>query len=128
MGFDRILVWQLSGLPGKFLPPCIASLTDTIYTLVSDIKERICNYLESKYLGHAYFEDTINIANFVDPRFKAQHLNDEELSLIKQHVIRKGVELMGSGSIDEDMHAVKIFNYLRLRVVKVAFHKAKDAN
>ena len=68
----------------------VASGTDT--TLVADIQDRICNYLESKYLGHSNFEDTINIASFPDPRFKAQHLGDE-LPLIKHHVIREGVEL-----------------------------------
>ena len=78
----------------------VASLTDT--TLVADIKERICNYLESKYFGHADFEDTINIASFFDPRFKAHHLNNEELPLIKQRVVTEGVEIMGSGGINED--------------------------
>ena len=77
----------------------VAPATDT--TLVADIKERICNYLESKYLGYSNFEDTINIASFLDPRFKVQHLSDE-LPLIKQHVIRAGVEIVGSGGIDED--------------------------
>ena len=44
----------------------VASGTDT--TLVADIKERICNYLESKYIaGHSNLEDTINIASFLDP-------------------------------------------------------------
>ena len=75
----------------------VASGTDT--TLVADIKERICNYLESKYLGHSNFEDTINIASFLDPRFKA-HLGDE-LPLIKHRVIREGVELLGSQGINE---------------------------
>ena len=78
----------------------VASGTDT--TLVADIKERICNYLESKYLGHSNFEDTINIASFLDPRFKAQHLGDE-LPLIKHRVIREGVELLGSQGINEDV-------------------------
>ena len=83
----------------------VASDTDT--TLVADIKERICNYLESKYLGHSNFEDTINIASFLDPRFKAQHLGDE-LPLIKQRIIREGVEMVGSGGNDEDSENVLI--------------------
>ena len=83
----------------------VASVTDT--TLVVDIKERICNYLESKYLGHSNFEDTINIASFLDPRFKAQHLGDE-LSLIKQHVVREGVEMITSGDINEDCEDIQV--------------------
>ena len=71
--------------------------------MVADIKERICNYLESKYLaGHSNFEDTINVASFLNPRFKAQHLGDE-LLLIKHHVIWEGVELLGSQGLDEDV-------------------------
>ena len=81
--------------------------SDTVTTLVADIKERICNYLESKYLGHSNFEDTINIASFLDPRFKAQHLGDE-LTQIKQRVIREGVEIVGSGGNDEDSEDVLI--------------------
>ena len=83
----------------------VVSVTDT--TLVADIKERICNYLESKYLGHSNFEDTINIASFLDPRFKAQHLGDE-LPLIKEQVIREGVEIMQSGGINEDCENVQV--------------------
>ena len=83
----------------------VASVTDT--TLIADIKERICNYLESKYLEHLNFEDTINIARFLDPRFKAQHLGDE-LPLIKQHVVREGVEMMGSGGISEDSKDIQV--------------------
>jgi len=60
------------------------------------------NLLEKLYFGHADFEDTINIASFFDPRFKAKHLNNEELPLIKQHVVTKGVEMIGSGGINED--------------------------
>ena len=82
-------------------------VSDTVTTLVADIKERICNYLESKYLGHSNFEDTINIASFLDPRFKAKHLGDE-LPLIKQCVIREGVEIVGSGGNDEDSEDVLI--------------------
>ena len=78
----------------------VASGTDT--TLVADIKERICNHLESKYLGHSNFEHTINIASFLDPGFKAQHLGDE-LPLIKHRVIREGVELLVSQGINEDV-------------------------
>jgi len=80
----------------------VASLTDT--TLVADIKERIC---KSKYFGHADFEDTINIASFLDPRFKAQHLNNEELSLIKQCVVTEGVEMMESGGINVDVEDIQ---------------------
>ena len=80
----------------------VASDTDT--TLVSDIKERIYNYLESKYLGNADFEDTINIASFLDPRFKAQHIDDVDLLLIKHCVMMEGTELMESDleSANED--------------------------
>ena len=67
----------------------VASDTDT--TLISDIKERIYNYLESKYLGNADFEDTINIASFLDPRFKAQHIDDVDLLLIKHRVMMESV-------------------------------------
>ena len=59
----------------------------------------MCNYLESKYLEHSNFEDTINIARFLDPRFKAQHLG-EEVPMIKHCVTREGVELLGSQSIN----------------------------
>ena len=83
----------------------VAPATDT--TLVADIKERICNLPRIKYLGHSNFEDTINIASFLDPRFKAQHLSDE-LPLIKQRVIRAGVEIVGSGGIDEDSEDVLV--------------------
>ena len=41
-------------------------------------------------------------ASFLDPTFKVQHLDDNELPLIKQRVIRESDELMGSGSINED--------------------------
>ena len=83
----------------------VAPATDT--TLVADIKERICNYLETKYIGYSNFEDTINMASFLDPRFKTQHLSDE-LPLIKQRVIREGVEIVGSGGIDEDSEGVLV--------------------
>ena len=82
----------------------VASVTDT--TLVAHIQERICNYLESKYLRHSNFEDTIKIVSFLDPRFKAQYLGDE-LPLIKHCVIRVGVELLGSQGINEDVQTYK---------------------
>ena len=52
----------LSVLQNKVL---IASVPDT--ALVADIKDRICNCLKSKYLGHSNFEDTINTASFLEP-------------------------------------------------------------
>ena len=60
-----------------------------------------------QYLGHSNFEDTINIASFLDPRFKAQHLGDE-LSLIKQRVVREGVEMIRSGDINEDCEDIEV--------------------
>ena len=47
------------------------------------------------------------MASFLDPRFKAQYLGDE-LPLIKQRVIREGVEIVGSGGIDEDSEDVLV--------------------
>ena len=52
-------------------------------------------------------EDTINIASYLNPRFKVQHLGDE-LPLIKQSVVREGVEMMGSGGISEDNKDIQV--------------------
>ena len=47
------------------------------------------------------------MASFLDPRFKTQSVGDE-LPLIKQCVIREGVEIVGSGGIDEDSEDVLV--------------------
>jgi len=100
----------------------VASATDT--NLVAELKKGYvhCNYRESKHLSHSNFEDTVNIiASFLDPRFKAHHLNDE-LPLIKQRVIREGVKYWDQGVM---MKTAKLYQQVLIEITKVNPEKQK---
>ncbi|XP_065899760.1 E3 SUMO-protein ligase ZBED1-like [Dysidea avara] len=73
-------------------------------TLVTDIKERIINYLMTKY-DQSDFDKLINVSSFLDPRVKTKHLKDQDV--IKQRVIEEGTELIESGAGVDD-HSVVV--------------------
>jgi len=79
------------------------AVSPTDPTLVADIKEKVINYLMKKYFGQSDFDELINIASFLDPRVKTKHLEDQ--NAIKQFVV-EGTELIESGAVDVDDHAV----------------------
>ena len=74
------------------------AVSPTDPTLVADIKERVINYLMTKYFGQSDFDYLINIARYLDPRVKKMHLENQ--NVIKQLVVEEHAELIESGAVD----------------------------
>ncbi|KAK0132046.1 Zinc finger BED domain-containing protein 1 [Merluccius polli] len=66
--------------------------------LTKTIKKSVLDYVMAKY-SDPEVADLINMASFLDPRFRTQHLSQEEILVIKARVVREGesVSAMPSG-------------------------------
>lgn len=66
--------------------------------LTKTIKKSVLDYLTTKYSDPDVVE-LINMASFLDPRFRTQHLSQEEIQVIKAKVVTEGepVSAMPSG-------------------------------
>lgn len=56
--------------------------------LTKAIKSSILDYLKTKY-KNPEIEELINMATFLDPHFRTEHLNPEEILDIKAEVVRE---------------------------------------
>ena len=74
----------------------------TIHPLTKDIKHRILTDIESRYL-HPHVDLLLDIASFLDPRFKTEHICHENVDSIKARLQDEGMELAGCISVAESV-------------------------
>jgi len=77
-------------------------LADT--ELTKSLKSNILSYLNSKYEG---IQDFLNFTTFLDPRFRTQHISEEETQTLKERAIS---ELMVSETTE--FTGKKLFNVI----------------
>ena len=70
--------------------------------LTKDIKRRILTDIESRYL-HPDVDELLDIASFLDPRFKTEHICHENVDSIKARLQDEGMELAGCISVAESV-------------------------
>lgn len=61
--------------------------------LCKSIKIKIVDYLNSKYEDPST-SDLLNIASFVDPRFRAKYIPSEKMDTLKQEVVMEAESLL----------------------------------
>ncbi|XP_056124490.1 zinc finger BED domain-containing protein 4-like [Rhinichthys klamathensis goyatoka] len=60
--------------------------------LTKSPKSNILSYLNSKYEG---IQDLLNFTTFLDPRFRTQHISEEETQTLKERAISELIEIHG---------------------------------
>ena len=66
------------------------SAKDDDVPLAKDIKRRICKDLDSTYLD-TKIKTLLNVTSFLDPRFKMEHVAEEDRIATKEVVIGEGL-------------------------------------
>ena len=64
------------------------SAKDDNVSLAKDIKHRICTDLDSRYLD-TKIKTLLNITSFLDPRFKMEHVAEEDRIATKEEVVEE---------------------------------------
>ena len=65
---------------------------DDDVSLVRDMKRRICTDLDSRYMD-AKVNHLLDISSFLDPRFKLEHIIEENQTAFKEAVIDEGLNI-----------------------------------
>ncbi|KAJ8007776.1 hypothetical protein DPEC_G00097710 [Dallia pectoralis] len=64
--------------------------------LTKSLKSKILSYLNDKYEG---IQDLLNFTTFLDPRFRTQHISEEETQILKERAISELIEIHGQQSV-----------------------------
>ena len=80
------------------LIPLLKHITDDVLsddeedtTLTTDIKQQIITYLEDKY-EDAPLKELLYTASFLDPRFKAEYIPNDNISAVKGRISQEGLQ------------------------------------
>ena len=80
------------------LIPLLKHITDDVLsddkedtTLTTDIKQQIITYLEGKY-EDLTLKELLYTAFFLDPRFKAEYIPNDNISAVKERIFREGLQ------------------------------------
>ena len=66
-------------------------------TLSAEIKDKVLTYLESKYSDSAVRE-MLNVTSYIDPRFMADYIDEDELKDVKERLRKEGEEMLKDNS------------------------------
>jgi len=69
-------------------------------TLAKNIKQHVISYMEEKYTD-SKTKEILNIATFLDPRFKVDFVEGDDLETLDDNIINEGMEILSAaGSSD----------------------------
>ena len=69
-------------------------------TLTKNIKLRIIDYMEEKYTN-SKTKETLNIATFLDPRFKTDFVEGVDLETVHDNIIDQGMEILSNPNLSD---------------------------
>ena len=78
------------------------SARDDDVSLANDIKHHICTDLDSRYLD-TKIKTLLDVTSFLDPRFKMEHVAEEDRIATKEEVIEEGLGVFSTLTEKEAM-------------------------
>ena len=69
-------------------------------TLTKNIKKFIVDYVEEKY-ADSKTKETLNIATFLDPRFKTDFVEGVNLETVHDNIIDQGMEILSNPRVSD---------------------------
>ena len=93
--------------------------------LTKEIKKKVLDSLHSRY-SDSKLKEILNIATFLDPRFKADYVTGVDLELLEDEIVDQGMELIPSHQ-QEDPHGAEAVTPPPPKKRKLVIFLKKDA-